>query len=332
MHPEIDKLITMALSDGQITDKEREIILRKAEKLDLDVDEVEMYLEGFISSNKSNINPELNQEIPENRKIKTPKKDLYSARKFNPKTVLHIEPALLDKEKDLKLKIEEVNNHKTKLFDELENLYTNIKTPQDYLVGQKIIVDNQLITIKAEFDKTSKNYLYKFINEINVSVSEKFGNTALILNNTEKLIELDSNKIVTVIKNQGKWDISSLSNKYGKKSLLFKVLSWVSFIATLIIGNQKYNNLQKLGIERDWGISISIFVGILAWTISSNYSKLTKKNKMNFNDEDLNPILNRIVSKYKNELEELVMIKNHISELEILQKKLELKNITEFKR
>lgn len=46
MNPEIEKLIEMALADGRVTDKEREIILRKAEKLGLDVDEVEMYLEG----------------------------------------------------------------------------------------------------------------------------------------------------------------------------------------------------------------------------------------------------------------------------------------------
>ena len=40
----------MALADGQVTDKEREIILRKAEKLNLDLDEVEMYLEGKIGN------------------------------------------------------------------------------------------------------------------------------------------------------------------------------------------------------------------------------------------------------------------------------------------
>ena len=49
MHPEIEKLIDLALADGQITEKEREIILRKAEKLGEDVDEVEMNLEGKIS-------------------------------------------------------------------------------------------------------------------------------------------------------------------------------------------------------------------------------------------------------------------------------------------
>ena len=38
MHPEIKKLIEMALSDGQVSEKERKIILHKAEKLGLDVD------------------------------------------------------------------------------------------------------------------------------------------------------------------------------------------------------------------------------------------------------------------------------------------------------
>lgn len=57
MHPEIERLIEMAISDGHVTEKEREIILRKAEKLGLDVDEVEMYLEGILES--TNSNPEL---------------------------------------------------------------------------------------------------------------------------------------------------------------------------------------------------------------------------------------------------------------------------------
>ena len=50
MHSKVDKLIEMALSDGKINEKEREIILRKAESLNEDVDEVEMYIEGKISN------------------------------------------------------------------------------------------------------------------------------------------------------------------------------------------------------------------------------------------------------------------------------------------
>ena len=39
MHPEIDNLIYMALADGEVTEKERAIILRKAEALGEDKDE-----------------------------------------------------------------------------------------------------------------------------------------------------------------------------------------------------------------------------------------------------------------------------------------------------
>lgn len=328
MNPELEKLVQMSLVDGQVTDKEREIILRKAVKLGLDVDEVEMYLEGFISSNKSNTNSEKNQEISENHEIRTPENDVKPTRKFIPKTVKHIEPALLDKESKLKLNIEELNASKTLLFDELENLYKNIKTPQDNLESQKILVDNQLITIKAEFHKTSKTYLDKFINEINVSVSEKFGNTALIFNNPEQLIGLESNKIVTLIKKYGKWDISTLNNKYNKRKLFSKVFMWVSIIAIIINGYIQRENHEMAG----WGTGIWFFSFVISIIISSEYSKLIKNNTMNFNVEDLNPILNRIVFKFKNEFEELVTIKNNISELERLQSKLKLKNITEFKR
>ena len=49
MHPEIDNLITMALADGEMTEKKRGIILRKAESLGLDKDEIEMILDGKIA-------------------------------------------------------------------------------------------------------------------------------------------------------------------------------------------------------------------------------------------------------------------------------------------
>ena len=42
----LDNLINLALADGEVTEKERAIILRKTESLGLDKDEVEMILEG----------------------------------------------------------------------------------------------------------------------------------------------------------------------------------------------------------------------------------------------------------------------------------------------
>jgi len=48
MNSEIEKLIDIALVDGEITDKERSVILKKAEKLGEDPDEVEMILDGRL--------------------------------------------------------------------------------------------------------------------------------------------------------------------------------------------------------------------------------------------------------------------------------------------
>ena len=49
MNPEIENLINMALADGEITEKEREIIIRKAVSLGMDQDEIAMILDGKIA-------------------------------------------------------------------------------------------------------------------------------------------------------------------------------------------------------------------------------------------------------------------------------------------
>ena len=48
MNAEIEKLIDLALADGQITEKERNVILKKAAELGVDADEVEMTLDGKL--------------------------------------------------------------------------------------------------------------------------------------------------------------------------------------------------------------------------------------------------------------------------------------------
>lgn len=61
MNKEIIKLVGIALEDGILTEKERQIILRKAANLGLDVDEVEMYLENCLG--KLNQVQEKEQEV-----------------------------------------------------------------------------------------------------------------------------------------------------------------------------------------------------------------------------------------------------------------------------
>jgi hypothetical protein len=48
MHPEIEKLISLALADGQVTEKERNVILKKAAELGVDAEEVEIVLDGRL--------------------------------------------------------------------------------------------------------------------------------------------------------------------------------------------------------------------------------------------------------------------------------------------
>ncbi len=69
MHPEIENLINMALADGEVTEKDRGIILRKAESLGQDKDEVEMILDGKIALfrkeqiyTQQNLSPKNNKE------------------------------------------------------------------------------------------------------------------------------------------------------------------------------------------------------------------------------------------------------------------------------
>ncbi len=69
MNPEIENLINMALADGEVTEKERAIILRKAEALGEDIDEIEMILDGRIAilykeqnSTHHNVPPKSNKE------------------------------------------------------------------------------------------------------------------------------------------------------------------------------------------------------------------------------------------------------------------------------
>lgn len=81
MDPEIDKLINMALSDGQVTDKEREIILRKAEKLGLDVDELEMYLENEIGKISLDLQT-LDNNFPSSKNDESIEKDSAIKNKF----------------------------------------------------------------------------------------------------------------------------------------------------------------------------------------------------------------------------------------------------------
>ncbi|HBZ19733.1 MAG TPA: hypothetical protein DEO60_01280 [Bacteroidales bacterium] len=68
MQPEIENLIRLAIADGEITEKERSIILRKAEKLGEDKDEVELILDGELTLIKKDLQIEQQNQSESNKK------------------------------------------------------------------------------------------------------------------------------------------------------------------------------------------------------------------------------------------------------------------------
>lgn len=325
MNPEIEKLIKMALADGQVTDKEREIILRKAEKLGLDGDEVEMYLEGSIVSQIPNNSAKIIQETAVNHEKTPSKRDISKNRNFTPKIVKPIEPALLNHENELKLKISKLSDNNKVLFDNLENLIKAIKLPHSDLDSKKRDVDKKIYLLQNEFDENSKKYIGEFISEINNSISKKYGPSNLIFKNPEQFIGLDVNEIKSLINKDGLWDSSKLTIQRRKYYQLCVniVIALVIFFVIMFFVVDSSNEMGLLIFVSICGISFTVKMAI-------KYLSLIEDNKMNFTDENINSIIDKTRKNYNSKFEQLVTLKSQINDLKISQKKLKLKDISEY--
>ena len=326
MNPEIEKLIKMALADGQITDKEREIILRKAEKIGLDVDEVEMYLEGSLDSKKQDNSSKLFQEISVNLESKTLKSASPSVRNFTPRKVKHLEPALLNKENELLHTISELSENKKVLLDNLEKLIDDIKIPQRDLVKIKSSFDKQLNLKKDEFKNANAN-LGKFINEINTAIAKKYGGGKLIFDKPEDFIGLGYIELVKLIQTDGKWNLNNLKSKRNKIRLLLYFLCIPPFYYMCII-MKDFQYIKNSGYK----MLLMIIIIMILHFKAQNFSALIEEKKTNFSREDLNPIIREIRRKYSNEFDELLRLKNEIIRLELIQKNLKLKDIAVYEK
>jgi len=67
----LEKFIEMALMDGELTEKEKQILFKKAEALDIDLDEFEMVLEAKLYEKQQSIKSEKTETIA------APKSDKY---------------------------------------------------------------------------------------------------------------------------------------------------------------------------------------------------------------------------------------------------------------
>jgi hypothetical protein len=73
MNSDLIRFIELCLADGVITDKEREVIFRKANSLGVEEDECEIILEGMLTQTKNRFDPiqEEDRPIDKSQKILT---------------------------------------------------------------------------------------------------------------------------------------------------------------------------------------------------------------------------------------------------------------------
>ena len=71
---QLEKLIEMALMDGELTDKERTILSKKAESFGVDIDEFEMVLEARLFEKKQADHKPTIEKKPESNKFGNMKK------------------------------------------------------------------------------------------------------------------------------------------------------------------------------------------------------------------------------------------------------------------
>jgi hypothetical protein len=145
MNEQLIKFIEICLMDGIITDKEREVILRKSIELGIPVDECEIIIEGMIIksskvSSNSNEKPEIGLDFNEEI-IKISKLD-------NSET------------SDDKLRIIFESNYKSK-FDELQQEIIDLEFKVNNFSKEKL-------TIEDEISKNENEYLKYFNEKINI--------------------------------------------------------------------------------------------------------------------------------------------------------------------
>lgn len=310
MHPEIEKLIEMALADGQVTEKEREIILRKAEKIGIDVDEVDMYLEGKLATNNSTTPFEKTIVGLVNNKSK---RDLIVKNNFKSRKVKSVSVAILDSENALKLEIanykkniEKLNDDKKMLLDKKKEYKSKLDVSTSFFKNQKVNISSLIVELKDELNRKSNDFFIKITEELNSKVSDKNGESEVIINNLDIVIEFNKNEIIKFITKNGVIKIDEFIKKRKLKRYFFRIIGFVSMIYLLF---KSYYFL-------------SFFSLIFFLLIGSFYNESLGRFRIKFSSSEFKLILKDVIENNTNQIEIMSILNNKIRSLESMEKKI----------
>jgi len=301
MNPEIEKLIEYAIADGLINNKEREIIRKKAEKLNEDPDEAEMILDAKLAMRENQTTKASSPEKKSNNKSRSVKKKtpVYSQKaEFGKKKIL--EDEIKKEQLQVSTLIQIVKSNGESLLSTNEKI-NKLKQQANNLLG----IQNEL----------KKDYVSVLTN-IRQSVERILGRRVVSPKKIEELIYKADTKNLKEHFFNCTWDITELSSERKMKTLLFKASYWIVFAYW---GWDLLAEKEGLLSDKPWfGISGWYVFGLafLMACVSEFYKGKLESNLMDFTDQDLSNALNKVLNnKIINELAVLNNLQKELSNL-----------------
>lgn len=294
MNEELIKFIELCLMDGVISDKEREVILRKAKKIGVDEDECEILIDSFAQ--KANSKP-----IVSTNEVVKPK------RSYTPNQVRQIKPAALNKEEELSKEVMNIKEKEKNLLSNYDLTIEYLKVSNEDIKNTKKNFEDEFKKYKNNYEKSNKSLNEKYIKMINQEISKRFGETEIILTTEQKnsFIDLSLNEKEDFILKNSKWNSISLNKKRRKKRNIWYLVSLLPILYAIIEAEFDMDDMKSA----NWWLLI---VGFFIIIIGTNYNEQIKENKMNFNDDDLKVIIDIVNKSLKKSFDELELSKNLI--------------------
>lgn len=296
MNEQLIKFIELCLADGVITDKEREVIFRKAKKLGVDEDECEILIDSFTQR--------INKVSPNEKQ--TPSK---SKRNFTPKKVNNLKPATLNQEKELLLKVGENNSKLNVLNAEYNALVEDITTVKKKLDFLKQLNEADFDSYNIKYIKDKTSHIYAYIKDINDKVLSKYGNSPMIIKqkDKDKLITMGPLDRREYIEKNIKWDTSQINQGRKAKGLLHYVGAGVIGLASYLYFSEDVNG---------FACSILLIIGLVIGVIGVQNKEKLENNTTEFTGVQLAQIIDGVNKIYKKQIDELLERKEMIKKVQ----------------
>jgi hypothetical protein len=298
MSKELIEFINLLLIDGEITDKENDVIYNEAKRLGVSEEACEVILSSLL--------------------IAKPKKNAETSKKVGPKKVPVFQKlAKLNKQEQLEIEINNSIEEQRLLIQESESHLEDLQLNE--------IARNKVIEKSDEYQKSRETLKFeylKILEDIQSTVESKLGSKAGSINHSDFLYKADESTLTKYYQDLT-WDYTSLANKRRALMYTLKFLSWflwfVLFYDWAFWEDGKGSFLNFFNIQSRWlGLDWYTILGgaIVFIYLESRYENKLKSNAMNFNRDDVaNAVKQTLTSNIKAKISLLNSIDDELRNL-----------------